>query len=280
MARNINEIKKIMTDAFIADETIINKYNIQPGDTFESRFSRVSIENILFYVIAFCVWTMEVLFDAYRDEVSARIENIIPHRTRWYAYKSLNFMKDMVLAADSDEYDAAEMDDDAIAAAKVIKHAVAIESDDASILTLKIAGETGGARNPVDADTEEQFAAYIAEIKDAGVRISIVNAAADVFNCELDIYYNPMLLPGDVETACRNAITNYIENLPFNGEYSNMRLVDTLQAVAGVKIVEFKSATYTNEIVSVAELINAKAIPYAGYFKANNIILNMMVYDL
>jgi hypothetical protein len=280
MARSVSEIKQIMTDSFMANETVINAYNLQQGDTFESRFSRVSIESILFYVVAFCVWTLETLFDTYRDEVSARIENIIPHRTRWYAYKALNFMKDMVLAEDSDEYDTTGMDDGTIAAAKVIKHAVAIESDDASILMLKIAGESGDVRNPVDADTEAQFAAYIAEIKDAGVRISIVNAAADVFSCELDIYYNPMLLPGDVETACREAIKNYIENLPFNGEYSNMRLVDTLQAVAGVKIVEFKSATCTNENITVPELINAKAVPYAGYFKANDITLNMMVYDL
>ena len=280
MARSIADIKKIMTEAFVKNETLINAYGLQPGDTFENRFSKVSIENILFYIAAFCMWTLEVLFDTFRDEVSARIENIIPHRTRWYAHKALNFMKDMVLREDSDEYDTADMDDSAIEAAKVIKHAVAIESDDASILTLKIAGETGGTRNPVDTSTEDQFAAYIAEIKDAGIRISIINAQADVFNCEIDIYYNPILLPGDVENACRDAIKNYIENLPFYGEYSNMKLVDTLQAVTGVKIVEFKSATYTNASVSVAEAINAKVIPYAGYFCANDIILNMKVYDL
>jgi hypothetical protein len=255
-------------------------YELQSGDTFDSRFSKISIENILFYTVAFCVWTMEILFDMFKDEVNTRIENIVPHRTRWYAYKSLNFMKNKILKADSDEYDTAGMDDSAIEAAKVVKHAVAIESDDASILTIKIAGETGGSRNPVDSDTEQQFAAYISEIKDAGVRISTVNAEADVFNCEIDIYYDPILLPGDVEAACREAIKNYIENLPFNGEYSNMALVDTLQSVTGVKIVEFKSANYTNENTSVAKLINAKVIPYAGYFAANDIILNMKVYDL
>jgi len=280
MARSISEIKKVMTDAFVGNETIMNAYGLQVGDTFESRFSKVSVESILFYIAAFCVWTLEVLFDAFRDEVSARIENIIPHRTRWYAHKALNFMKDRVLLEDSDEYDTTGMDDSAIAAAKVIKHAVAIESEDASILTIKIAGETAGLRNPVDTNTEQQFAAYIAEIKDAGVRISIINAPADVFNCEIDIYYNPILLPGDVETACRDAIKNYIENLPFNGEYSNMKLVDALQMVTGVKIVEFKSATYTNASISVPEYVNAKVIPYAGYFMANDIILNMKVYDL
>jgi hypothetical protein len=280
MARSINEIKKVITDSFMANETVINKYNIEPNDTFESRFSRISIENVLFYAVSFCVYTLEILFDLFKTEVDAKIENIVPHRTRWYAYKSLNFMKDMILQPDSDEYNTAGMDENAIAAAKVIKHAVAIESDDASILTLKIAGGSDSQRAPVDADTEAQFAAYIAEIKDAGVRIVIVNAEPDMLNCQVDIYYDPILLAGDVENACQSAIKNYIENLPFNGEYSNMKLVDTLQAVAGVKIVEFKSATYTNANTSIAALINAKVIPYAGYFNANNITLNMIVYDL
>ena len=76
-----------------------------------------------------------------------------------------------------------------------------------------------------------QLAAYLAEIKDAGVRINLVNREADTFNCSVDIYYNPMLLPENVRRDCEAAIRSYIANLPFNGEYTNMALIDALQAV-------------------------------------------------
>jgi hypothetical protein len=262
----------------MSDETIMNAYNLQPGDTFDARFSKASLENIIFYIVAFCMWTLEILFDTFRADVTARIDEIIPHRAKWYRDKALNFMKNKTLIPDSDEYDTAGMEDSEIDAAHVIKHVVAIESNDASILILKIAGEGNGERSPVDADTQIQFETYISEIKDAGVRISIVNAEPDKFNCEVDVYYDAVLLPGDVENKCREAIKNYIENLPFNGEYSNMKLVDSLQIVEGVKIAEFKSASYLSINNSVTEPIDAKTVPYAGYFKLNDIVLNMKVY--
>ena len=108
-----------------------------------------------------------------------------------------------------------------------------MENNDASILTIKVAGENGGVRQRLDEETETQLAAYIAEFKDAGVRINLVNIDADTFNCEVDIFYDPMLLPEEVESACRETVRAYIENLPFNGEYTNMALVNELQRSRG-----------------------------------------------
>ena len=120
---------------------------------------------------------------------------------------------------------------------------MAVENRDASLLTIKVAGEKDGKRCRLDAETEAQLAAYIAEIKDAGVRTALVNIDPDRFNCEADVYYDPMLVAETVESACREAVRNYIENLPFNGEYTNMALVDALQTLDGVRIVEFRGAT-------------------------------------
>lgn len=171
------------------------------------------------------------------------------------------------------------MSEDEIAAARVVKHAVSAENKDASILTIKVAGEESGKRCRLDDDTESQLAAYIGEIKDAGVRINLVNIAPDIFNCEIDIYYNPMLLPENIEQSCRDAVQKYIENLPFNGEYTNMELVDTLQKVEGVKIPEFKSATTAANGESTLSAIDARCVPAAGYFVPNNIVLNMRAYE-
>ena len=192
--------------------------------------------------------------------------------------KVLAFMKDKTLISDTDTYDTVGMGEDDIEAARVVKHAAASENKNTSILTIKVAGEKNGERCPLDAETETQLAAYIAEIKDAGVRVELVNIDADTFNCEVDIYYDPMLLPEQVENACREAIKEYIENLPFNGEYTNMALVDRLQMVEGVKIPELRSASTSANGEATAVPIDARYVPQAGYFMVGSLTINMFPY--
>ena len=261
------------------NEDVARAYGFKAGESFTAHFSKVSVESVLFYIFACAAWVVERLFDEHKREVNACIEEILPHRPKWYRDKVLDFMKNKVLIADTDRYDTEGMSEDDIAAAKVVKHAVAVENADASILTIKIAGENSGVREPLDAETETQLAAYIAEIKDAGVRINLVNIDADTFDCEVDIYYDPMLLPEEVEGACRETVRTYIENLPFNGEYTNMALVNELQKVEGVKIVELRGATTSASGETVVVPINARHVPVAGYFKAGTITINRYVYE-
>ncbi len=277
--RTIDEIKESIAIDFMKNETVADLFGFPAGDNFAAHFSKVSIINILFYIFASAAWVLERLFEAHKAEVEARIEEIIPHRAKWYKSKVLEFMKDKTLLPDTDRYDISEMTDEAIDAARVVKYATADESRDASILTVKVAGDSGGTRCRLSDETETQLAAYLAEIKDAGVRINLVNKEADTFNCSVDIYYNAMLLPENVQRDCEAAIRDYIENLPFNGEYTNMALIDTLQSVEGVKIAEFKQATTAAADSPTVSAIDARHVPAAGYFKAGEISLTMIAYE-
>lgn len=276
--RTIDEIKESIAVDFMKNETVADLFGFLAGDNFATHFSKVSIINILFYIFASVAWVVERLFEAHKEEIEARIDEIIPHRAKWYKSKVLEFMKDRTLVPDTDRYDISDMTDEAIDAARVVKYATADESRDAAILTIKVAGDVGGGRCRLSDETETQLAAYLSEIKDAGVRINLVNKEADTFNCSVDIYYNAMLLPENVRRDCEAAIRNYIENLPFNGEYSNMALIDALQAVDGVRIAEFKQATTSASDTTTITTIDARYIPSAGYFKAGEITLTMKAY--
>lgn len=278
MARTIAEIKDSMTADFMRNSDVARAYGFEAGDTFSSHFSRVSVESLLFYIVASATWVLENLFDRHKSDVESRIEEIMPHRPKWYRDKVLAFMKDKTLVTDTDYYDTDGMSDGDIEAARVVKYAAATENTDASILTIKVAGDAGGKRQPLDSDTEEQLWAYICEVKDAGVRVNLVNQTADTFNCEVDIYFDAMLLSENVEAACRAAITAYIENLPFNGEYTNMALVDRLQAVDGVRIVEMRGSDTMVSGESTPTEINARYVPASGYFAAGDIKLNLYTY--
>ena len=273
MARTVTEIKESLAADFMRNEAAASAYEFTPGDKFTERFSKVSVENVLFYVVACAVWVLECLFDAHTADVDSRIDEILPHRPKWYRDKALRFMKGKVLLPDSDEYDTSTMSEEEIAATRVVKHAVAVESRETSILTVKVAGESDGRRAPLDEETVQQLEAYFAEIKDAGVRINVVNKEGDPFSCEVDIYYDAMLTPETVKNDCEAAIKSYIENIPFNGEYTNMALVDTLQGVDGVKVVELTRAS------TGGAAINARYVPDAGYFTVGTLTLNLKAYN-
>lgn len=279
MARNISDIKNEMGRELMRNEQAAEKYGFEPGTEFGEVFGAASVENILLYVWAVCAWAVEQLVSRNKAEVTEKVEALTPHRPKWYRDKVLQFMEGKELEADSDTYDTEGMTEGEVLAARVVKHAVATESRDASLLTIKVAGESGGARCPLTAEQERQLKAYISEIKDAGVRTALVNMEADTFGCTVDVYYNAMLEPGTVQTSCVDAIREYIENLPFNGEYTNMALVDRLQEVEGVKIVELRGSTAQAADEGTTTQINARQTPKAGYFKPGTITVNMKAYD-
>lgn len=279
MARKIADIKKEITDYFIQNETVIALYGLDSAKTFEDQFSKVCIESILLYVAAAAIWTLETLFDKHKAEMTALIDATKPHRLKWYVDKTLTFQYGRALVTDSDVYDNAEVTSEQIGIERVVKYAAAVEQ--AGVVVVKVATEADGVRGPLNVDQEEALTAYLKEIKDAGVKLALVNEAANAFTATLDIYYDPMILNAQLSSLAeggnpvREAVEDFIANLPFNGEYRNAALVDRLQQVSGVVIPEL----HASAIDGIA--IQAKATPQAGYMKVYNeadLVLNAIAY--
>ena len=277
--RTIAEIKEEMCKAWMANQHLAEAYGFNVGDAWSDHYNSVSVENLLLYVVACSIYVLEGLLESHKTEVEAEIDEMMPHRPKWYRDKALAFMKDMVLSGDSDQYDTSDMSEQDIAAAHVVRYAAATESADASLLTIKVAGEEGGELCPLDSETEVQLLAYLQEVKDAGVPLRLVNQPADLFSCEVNIYYDAMLTAASVQEKCRKAIEGYIRNLPFNGEYTNMGLVDALQAVTGVKVVHFGHAVVQVDNESTPTPVEARHRPAAGYMTTDSVTINMIVYD-
>ncbi len=277
--RSISEIKQEIATEFMANESVAKVYGFKVGATFGSVFSALSVESVLMYVFAVCAWSVERLMAEHKMEVETRLKNTKAHRPKWYRDKVLAFMPGKLLESDSDEYDIEGMSEEEIEELRVVKHAVAVENSDESILIVKVAGEREGKRQPLSEEEAEGLRAYIGEIKDAGVRVSLVNQEADEFNCKVDVYYDAILDEATVKEDCQSRIKDYIENLPFNGEYTNMALVDALQGVDGVKIAELKRSSARAKGEEKPQQIDARTRPVAGYFKEGEIIINMRDYE-
>lgn len=281
MARSVDEIKQQMENLWMQNTVLRRLYGWELDNNgnppqFAKSYSKASIENIILYIVAYCAYVVEVLFDNVKSEIETEIANQVPGSLQWYVQKLKNFRYNYTIN-DLGEYNNNNISEVELQNALVVKHAVALEDTVTGLLVLKVAGDNNGERVPLPPIQQTALEDYIKRIKYAGVRTQLINQEGNTFNCTVDIWYDPQLLPSDVITNCRAVIGNYIKNLPFNGEYSNMALTDKLQAVEGVKVVELTESSYIDN--GEEKSIVAKVRPYAGYFNVGDIKINTYEYE-
>ena len=281
MARTIDTINNDLKQAFMQDTTLAEKYGFTAGANFADTFSRFSIESIILYIVAASIWTLERLFDTHTAEVTDYIATMKPHSLRWYVEKAKAFMYGVPLIDGSDQYDTTNLTDEQIAEKKIVTFAACTEAN--ATLYLKVA-KAGPA--PLTSDEKAAFVAYLHEIKDAGVRIDVISENGDYLKLQMVIYYDPLLINANGESkgtgnkVVEDAIKNYIENIPFNGEFRKNELEDAIQAVDGVVMVEFERAEHseTGDDDTFEEVI-PYCKPTSGYFKFANADLSGITYQ-
>ena len=270
MARTIQEIQTLILQAK-AQEPALNELNST---------SKVAIWRLWVYIIAVAIWSLEKLFDQHRADIDKRLAELKPHTARWYRSKALAFQYGFDLLPDSDKFNNQGHTEKAIEASKIVKYSAVIESKNEGRLIVKIASEQGNTLQPITDAQKQAFEAYLQEIKDAGVRLSVVNYQPDVLHLQMKIIYDPLVLDSNGQSILHatkpveTAIKDYLKRLPFNGELVLAHLIDALQQAEGVKIPHLVLAQSKN-ITSgggygAFETIEISKIPTAGYFTIDN----------
>ena len=296
MARSIDEIKAEIATAFISQEVVRSAYGLDDNATFDKAFSPISIESVLFYIVASCIWVLECLFDRHTEEVETRIEALRPHTLRWYVSKTLEYMHngkfvltDGVVAADY--YDVAGLTETEIEKKRIVKYAVATESN--TQVFIKVAKLTPNELSGLEY--------YLSQIKDAGVAIKVLNEPADKMNVELVVLYDPSVLtaeyltPDDADEEIRElkitsidndaevitaAVQEVIARLPFNGEYRNSDLMAAVQAVKGVEVADIAVVEVcANGSENYTPVVGYRR-PYSGYYELNRITIKGRAYKV
>jgi len=270
MARTIQEIQNLIYQAK-TQEPALNELNST---------SKVAIWRLWVYIIAGAIWSLEKLFDQHRADIDKRLAELKPHTARWYRSKVLAFQYGFDLLPDSDTFNNVGHTEEAIEASKIIKYSAVIESKNEGRLIVKIAGKQGEQLQPITDAQKQAFEAYLSEIKDAGVRLSVVNYQPDILHLQMKIIYDPLVLDGNGQSILHatkpveEAIKSYLKRLPFNGELVLAHLIDALQQAEGVKIphlvlAQSKNITSSGEY-GAFETIDISKIPTAGYFTIDN----------
>ncbi|MCV9929529.1 nucleotidyltransferase [Flavobacterium sp. LS1R49] len=282
MARKQTEIKKEITTSFMSNAVLATNYGFPINANFEDVFSKVSIENILFEIVAFSTWTLEVLFDFHKKENDEKIANQKSGTLPWYRTMALLFQYGFDLVKDKDYFNNEGVTDEQIEASKIIKYAAVAETDESdnkSRVIIKIAGETNGKLSPITLDQKTTFEkTYIKDIKWAGISVTVINYLPDKLYLNIQIKRDALVLDKNgmsilyANFPVNDAIMEYMKELPFDGDLRLSALVDKLQIIPGVldaTILSAESAWINPQIDDYdnPQPIFISKIPVSGYFE-------------
>lgn len=268
--RTLDEIYNQITGSFMESEHVQDLYKLDGVQSFKSVFSKASIEGIIFYIMAFALWVHEKIIDTYKTDMETFVRNMKPHTTLWYKSVALQFLYNIPFDDKESVFLTEGKTDKEIEDAQIIKYASAVDYENS--VTVKVCTEKDGTRCPLSKEEQTAFQGYISRIKDAGIRVRIVNENPDVLSGQITVYYDSIMDVDKLKKECYEAIKDYIQNLPFDGMYSNMALVDRLQAVSGVTVAEVKKmyskpCTLADTANSADTLIDTVCRPHSGYYK-------------
>lgn len=241
--------------------------------------SRVAIWRILFYTVAFCVWSLENIVAAFKNVTEQNLRELKPHSVKWYINMALAYQHGFNLMPESDKYDNSGIGDGVIAAAKKIKYAAVQEQINQFgrvSLRMKLAGTIGNDLKQLEHDELAGVRAYFARVKDAGVALNVTSDVADELRMKWDIYYDPLILnnqgqrlDGTDSEPVQKAIRAFLQQITFNGVYVPTYHIDAVQTVPGVvyPIIREAAAKYGN--LPFTSLSNEYQ-PDAGYLRFEN----------
>ena len=239
MARTIKQIKKSMTDQFMSDPVLREKYGLTAEDTFEGSFSAVSFESILFGIVAAAIYTLEAIFDAFRREIDTKIADSVVASIPWYHKICLEYQHgdNLVLNEATSEYVYELIDD----SKKLVKFAACRDrGGGVYILVAKMGAD--GYPEALSNDVLTAFKEYINRRKPAGVITDVYSYNPDDITLSIRIQYNPILLNSDGSLIAdpsvfpvEDAVNNYLASVIYGGTFNRNKLIDAVQSVEGVQ---------------------------------------------
>jgi hypothetical protein len=231
MARTVAQIQNLMLADIASDDTLT---------TALTSSSKYAVFRLFTFIVATAVWIHETFFDQHTVEIDTKIYNQKSGRPSWYREMALKFQYGFDLVADKDYFDNGTASLEQIEDSKIIKYAAVNESDDESRLIVKIAGEVDGVLSDfTDRSQVIAIKAYFKEIKYPS-KITIINYKADRLYLNIQIKRDALVLNEsgmsilNANYPVREAIQEFMKELPFDGDLRLSAIVDKMQKVPGV----------------------------------------------
>lgn len=249
MARTVAEIKKQMTDAFMADATIREKYGLREGDTWSGSFSSVSLESIMFFIVAACCHVLEVVFEEYVKVVDDKVSMAVVASVPWYykMSKAFQYGDSLVLNEDTQQYGYAAIDE----GKQVVKYAAV--RDRGTSVQILVSGEKDGKPVALSNSVLTVFKEYMNRVKVAGVVLNISSKESDKLSISATISVDSLVIDengvklSDGTMPIEEAIENHLKDIQYGGTFNKTKLISAILSVDGVEDVELGTCSYKRD---------------------------------
>lgn len=263
-----------MTDRFMSDDTLREAYGITGDATWESTFSKVSVENMLMYVVAFVAHTLEVMMDTFRKDVDTQIaQNNVP-TVRWYHTQAVAFQygDQLVYNEEYGHFEYPEVNE----AKKLVKYC-AVKDRGGSIQIL-VSGDSNGVPSVLSNNVLSAFKSYMHQVKVAGVILDVKSLEADGICVNAEVQVDPQIITtdgvriSDGTKAVEDSINGYLANIVYGGTFNKTKLVDAIQNVEGVVDVTLgKVEVKPSGSTSYVEMTSNNYSAVSGCFKSEKL---------
>lgn len=265
----ITQIKQLLASAFISDSDVIELYSLDPSKTFDEQFSKVSIENLLFYIVASIIYLRELAHTYWLKDVELTALSTRYGTKQWYHTQALAFqLGDALQLSDDGSLSYPVIDADK----QIIKYAAVVE--EGRTVYIRVAKLSNSELSPLNAEELSQFQAYLSDIKPLGIRVIAQSYEPCTLDITAKIYYNAQLSSSVIETAVQQAIKQYLDNITFGGVLYYNRLIDSVQALDGINDITLSSCTYDNH--GNHGTLSRTLLADSGYYKVNNLSLTLI----
>lgn len=276
MARTIQQIKADMTQQFITDSVIRDRYGITGDVTFDQVFSKVSLENIWFSIVASAIWVLEEIYDAFKLDVDDKIASAVVASIPWYHKIALEFQygDQLVFDEKTQQFVYPVID----ASKQVVKFAACRDLGGA-VYVLAAAADASGRPVALSTAVKTAFESYMTQRKPAGVVLQVGSYNPDLVRVSMRVQYDPQILTSSGELAAdpsvkpvENAINAYLSDIVYGGVLNKTKLVDAVQAAPGVEDVILDSVSVKDaNSSSYMPVTGNNYVSYSGAFKSNSL---------
>lgn len=229
--------------------------------------SSVSVFNLIIFVVAAAMFTLEVMIDILQSTIQGIADSAPSGNAKWLQRQILNFQYgDVVILTDFvPGYDPVDE------SARIITRC-SVRELGSGIVAIKVAKGTVPSLGPLSAPElaalqDYYFGTSTTEgIGFAGVRATFVNLEPDRMRVAATVYFLGQYIEADVKAAVIVATDGFFatfQDIAFDGTVFMIKLVDAIQAVPGVSRVALTDVKARKETVALG---SATSIDIQGYY--------------
>lgn len=253
----------------MADESVQRIYGIQANTLFEDFFKKVSIESLLFYVVASVVYIREKLHDMWLSDVEKTALATRYGTKQWWHKQALNWQKGDSIEVDENGVLGYKTQDEE---KKIIKYAAIV--NEGRNIYIKVAKKQGEELVALSSEEKIEFQAYLDEIKPLGIKTIGQSGAACELEIKINVYYDGQREKTAIENSVKTAIKEYLNGIIFGGEVVKNKIIDAVQEVSGVSDVEIENITYNDNSThgTMQRILQARS----GYYTMKECLVNLV----